>query len=124
MGQKQHVDSWWKGKEMISDYCHNQKYFCPVCGYPGINESPYSLNEIPSYVICPCCWIEYGYDDGGRTGEPLQEVLSVLRNRWIEAGMRWTRGHPPAGWDPTAQLKNLEMDRGPEAGPDRYRYDP
>ena len=101
-------------------------YFCPVCGYPGITEPPYMENEAGSFEICPCCFVEFGNDDGGRSGEDLQLWLSEARNTWITQGMSWHSSSattPPADWNPLVQLENIKLDRGPAAGLNRYRFD-
>ncbi|MDP9904612.1 rubredoxin [Arthrobacter bambusae] len=99
-------------------------YFCPVCGYPDLDEPPYLENEIPSYNICPCCGVEFGFADGGRQGEALQYWILKTRNTWIRQGMCWRSSSesPPANWDPSSQLENLRQDKGPVAGPGRYEY--
>jgi hypothetical protein len=100
-------------------------YFCPVCGYPGLDEPPYLNNEAASYNICPCCYVEYGFDDGGRHGEDLQLWIAEARLGWINQGMRWGSSYtdPPAHWDPLSQLENLKQDKGTTAGPERYRFE-
>ena len=100
-------------------------YFCPVCGYPGLDEPPYLENEAGSFNICPCCFVEFGFDDGGRQGKDLQDWISVAQDQWIAQGMRWssTVTGPPARWDPPGQLANLRQDKGPAAGMERYGFD-
>jgi hypothetical protein len=100
-------------------------YFCPVCGYPELDEPPYLENEAGSYNICPCCYVEFGFDDGGRHGEDLQNWILKTRNTWNNQGMRWKSPwtNPPEHWDPLSQLENLKQDRGPTAGRERYRFE-
>jgi hypothetical protein len=54
--------------------------------------------------ICPCCYIQFGYDD---TSEPQKAVYDQWRKRWIEGGMKWLSKSrkPPKGWDPNQQLQ-------------------
>lgn len=101
-------------------------YFCPVCGYPGFDEPPYMENEAGSFAICPCCFTEFGYDDGGRQGQDLQLWILEARNTWIKQGMRWSSSssRPPEDWDPLNQLEHLKQDKGPAAGLRRYEYHP
>jgi hypothetical protein len=80
-------------------------YTCPACGYDDLIEPPYTTEGGASYEICPSCGFEPGYtdDNSGHTFESW-------RRKWIEGGCRWysqTR-RPPAAWDPTAQLQNLQ----------------
>ena len=73
---------------------------CPVCGYPKLDEPPYDEHNCPTYIICPSCGTEFGYDDATARH-------SELRQKWIEGGMRWwsRATSPPAGWEPVRQLK-------------------
>ena len=73
-------------------------FFCTVCGYPELDEPPYSpRTHLGSYDICPSCRFEYGVtdDDKGFTH-------SQWRARWIADGMPWRRTAQaaPSGWDP------------------------
>jgi hypothetical protein len=69
---------------------------CPVCGYNGLRRPP--LN----YSICPCCGIEFGYDD-------IATSHDVLRNEWILNGAKWKSERIPApdDWSPVTQLLNI-----------------
>ncbi|WP_235591764.1 hypothetical protein [Pseudomonas syringae] len=82
---------------------HNddQMYICPVCGYPDLDEPAYDSFGCASYNICPCCGVEFGYDDS--TIAHFQ-----LREKWISEGMQWWSKHQtkPDDWDPLKQLKN------------------
>lgn len=73
---------------------------CPVCGYGALLEPPYDRHGSASFEICPCCGTEFGSDD-------FETGHDVLRQRWIERGMRWWSLHspPPSGWDPAGQLR-------------------
>ena len=82
----------------------NRQTMCPVCGYPALDEPPYDDSGCPTYVICPCCGNEFGYDD--------TSVAHVeLRKKWIKKGMPWwsKRINPPDKWDPTQQLKEAKL---------------
>jgi predicted RNA-binding Zn-ribbon protein involved in translation (DUF1610 family) len=79
-------------------------YRCPVCGYRGLDELPRTEESGASYEICPSCGFEFGVTDDDR-GIGYQQ----WRAEWIAGGMRWwSRRPPPAGWDPRAQLRDLE----------------
>lgn len=86
---------------------------CPVCGFEGLDEAPYDAHGSASFGICPCCGIEFGYDDSSRSHE-------ALRAAWIDRGMRWwsESRKPPVDWDPAAQLRRLD-DLTHAARPDR-----
>lgn len=76
------------------------EYQCPVCGYPGLNETPYDKYGCPLYGICPCCGTEFGYDDS-------LTAHSDLRKKWLTSGSKWwsTATLPPRNWNPTEQLR-------------------
>jgi rubredoxin len=49
----------------------DERWTCPVCGYPALHEPPRSPEGHPSYEICPSCIFEYG--------EPSQYALDFAR---------------------------------------------
>ena len=75
-------------------------FICPVCGWDGLAEAPYDKHGCASFEICPCCGVEYGFDD-------YKVSFEELRRRWIADGMAWWSGHsdPPPRWDANAQLR-------------------
>jgi len=70
---------------------------CPVCGY-GLTK------PAADFTICPCCGIEFGYGDAGKS---YQE----LRDEWVEYGTHWSSKvvTQPADWDPWKQLKSAAL---------------
>ena len=74
-----------------------QTYTCPVCGFPGLYEAAYDKAGASSFEICPCCGIEFGYEDARRSHEEL-------RQKWIAEGMKWHFGSVPSNWNPITQL--------------------
>jgi len=68
-------------------------YTCPVCFYPEMPAPPRDWN------ICPCCGVEFGFDDVEMTHEEL-------RAEWILEGYEWFSPTtlPPENWDPRAQI--------------------
>ncbi len=73
-------------------------YTCPVCGYTGLEEPHRQQHGSPSFEICSCCGIEFGYHDARRSH-------AELRKEWIEEGMPWHHPPVPEGWDPKVQLR-------------------
>lgn len=67
------------------------KYICPVCFYPEMDGPPKDFN------VCPCCGVEFEYDDSGNTHEQLRQV-------WIEGGKKWWFRDAPEGWNADEQL--------------------
>lgn len=57
--------------------------YCRVCGYePGL--APWGEDGIsPSWEICACCGVEFGYEDATAAG-----VVSH-RARWLADGGLW-----------------------------------
>jgi hypothetical protein len=76
-------------------------FTCPVCGFPGLDEAPCDDHGCASFEICPCCGIEFGYDDATTSH-------SELRARWIAGGKCWRSDRePPTGWDADTQLAQI-----------------
>lgn len=68
-------------------------HFCRVCGlrqpYPQYGED----GKNPTYEICVCCGVEFGYEDISFSG------VRRFRDVWIEGGMRWfDLSQKPEGW--------------------------
>jgi predicted RNA-binding Zn-ribbon protein involved in translation (DUF1610 family) len=82
---------------------HLATHICPVCGYPWLEETPYT-NNLGSREICPSC----GFEFGGPVDSAAHEAW---RQQWIAGGMTWwaqAAGRPaPANWDPAKQLAAL-----------------
>jgi hypothetical protein len=104
------------------------KYFCLVCGYPGMEGKlyanipddprvemygllpPYALAwGLPSHDVCSCCGYEFGFDDepgGAVDGLSFLEYLE----KWVADGMPWMGPEPkPAGWDLAAQMSAAQL---------------
>jgi len=78
---------------------------CPVCGF-DLGFPPWQ-DDSPSDEICPCCLIQFGYDDAaGGDLKQRSKIYDLWREKWRKEGMKW-RGasHPPQGWDGIAQLR-------------------
>jgi hypothetical protein len=80
-----------------------EKYVCYVCGYPNLDEPPRGLDgNIPSFDICDCCGIEFGYED------TTKENILKYRQKWIGTGGEWfCKELCPENWDMKEQLKNI-----------------
>lgn len=90
-------------------------YHCPACGFE-LNGPPWR-GEDPSWNICPCCGIEFGYDEYDSEFFDRREEFADeaqyreafyrdWRARWRAAGCPWwsKQEGPPAGWSPEDQL--------------------
>jgi hypothetical protein len=80
---------------------------CPVCGY-ALEFEPWKGSSA-SDEICPCCAIQFGYDDAaGKSTSERQPIYEKWRVSWIESGMPWKgASDKPSGWDPHKQLRSL-----------------
>jgi len=87
---------------------------CPVCGYSKLSEPPRSRSGGASYEICPSCGFQFGVSDDDRLF-----TYDSWRELWLEGGLRWaSKAQPaPAGWNPKAQLQNLQGNKAVRAKP-------
>lgn len=75
---------------------------CRVCGL--IQEEPPwgDDGKTPNYEICPCCGVEFGYEDSNRNS-----VMSY-RKSWTELGQQWANPNDkPESWCVEEQLENI-----------------
>lgn len=81
------------------------KYTCPVCGYPELDEPPRGIDgKIPSFDICDCCGIEFGYEDTSESN------ILKYRQKWIDSGGEWfCKDLKPTNWNMKEQLKNINV---------------
>lgn len=86
----------------------DRDYLCPVCGFNLGFRAWDGLS--PSDEICPCCNIQFGYDDAaGGDAQRRRDIYRKWRADWIVAGMPWRgRGRAaPDGWNPKQQIEEL-----------------
>lgn len=78
-------------------------YFCKVCGYKNA-EAPWGEDgQTPSFEMCPCCGVEFGFEDYLETG------LRDYREKWIQEGCPWFKERmKPPHWSLEDQLGNLK----------------
>lgn len=68
-------------------------HLCRVCGYYS-EEPPWGLTgDEPTFDICPCCGVEWGYEDA------TQLAIERYRNAWLASGAQW--------YDPTIPSDDL-----------------
>ena len=83
---------------------HN-KTFCRVCGYDMGYPTWGENGQEPTYEICPCCGIEFGYEDATIKG------IRQARQKWIDNGMKWfDMKEKPEKWNPLDQMKNIQQE--------------
>jgi hypothetical protein len=72
---------------------------CRVCGYVP-SEPPWGEDgRTPTYEICDCCGVEYGYEDCTST------AVANFRAAWIARGAQWfNKRAKPERWQLAEQL--------------------
>ena len=79
------------------------RYVCPVCGFNGLKEMPYDGDGAPSYEICACCGVEFGFEN--------KDDMVKYREDWIKKGASWFMpALKPVDWDLSKQLANIKPD--------------
>ena len=73
---------------------------CRVCGL-YLEEPPWgSDGSTPLFEHCPCCGVEFGYQDATAQG------ARAYREAWLANGANWDEPHAkPTPWDVAAQLQ-------------------
>jgi hypothetical protein len=79
-----------------------RKSVCRVCGkiqgdFPWGDDG-----QSPTYDICDCCGVEFGY------GDCTLKAIRIFRNRWISQGSNWRCPEKKSmNWSLDEQLKNI-----------------
>ncbi|MEZ4959580.1 MAG: hypothetical protein R2830_07175 [Saprospiraceae bacterium] len=78
------------------------EYNCRVCGF-YYSDPPWGMdNKTPSYEICDCCGVEFGYEDSTLNG------IIRYREKWIKEGAIWFNPDcKPADWNLDDQLMHV-----------------
>lgn len=81
---------------------NNDLYICRVCGAEQL-EAPWGDDgESPTYEICDCCGIEFGYEDSTLQG------IKKYRTKWLEDGAKWhSKKSEPENWSVVEQLCHI-----------------
>ena len=81
----------------------SQKHLCPICGFDGLKEEPFSKKNEPSFEICPCCGFEFGFN-----GENNVASFNAYRKQWISEGAGWfMKELEPKNWNYKKQLDQI-----------------
>jgi hypothetical protein len=82
-----------------------QNYNCRVCGLFNDNPPWGEDGNSPTYEICPCCGVEFGYED------ITIDSTKDYRNHWINEGVKWfSAKEKPLNWDMSEQFKNIPIE--------------
>ena len=83
----------------------NDKMVCRVCGLIQLDPPWGEDGKSPSYEICSCCGVEFGYEDSSVNG------VVTYRRKWLEAGANWEDVEErPNNWSAEEQMKNVPLD--------------
>lgn len=64
--------------------------YCAICGYEPPSPPWGAEGRLPSFDICPCCGVTWGYEDSGVSS------IERYRARWLAAGAAWYSTREPA----------------------------
>ena len=85
-------------KVMIS----KPNYYCRVCGLIQDDPPWGNDNNTPSFNICSCCGVEFGYEDA------TLNAIKNYRTTWLANGSEWFETKDkPIEWLLENQLKNI-----------------
>jgi hypothetical protein len=80
----------------------NELAVCRICGLIQPDAPWGETGKDPSHDICPCCGVEFGYEDC------LLSAIRKYRDAWIDKGSKWWNPKlQPTVWDIEEQLKNI-----------------
>ena len=76
--------------------------YCRVCGLKQ-EYAPWGEDENnPSFNICDCCGVEFGYEDR------LKKSIQEYRTNWLNNGAKWHNlKEKPENWNLEEQLKQI-----------------
>jgi len=79
--------------------------YCRVCGYEPA-EPPWGTDGMsPSFDYCPCCGVEWGYQDSSQIGTVR------FRSAWLEEGGPWRDPRFPLdGLDVAERLRRIGVE--------------
>jgi hypothetical protein len=75
---------------------------CRVCGFHQMEPQYGDDGKSPTFNICTCCGVEFGYQD------TTVNSAKSFRKKWIEDGCAWSEpDRRPEKWDLDAQLSHI-----------------
>jgi hypothetical protein len=80
-----------------------EKHCCRICGLYHI-DLPWGEDGItPTFNICPCCGVEFGYED-----DTDREGAINIRKAWLAHGAKWlNEKRRPPDWNLEQQLRQI-----------------
>lgn len=79
---------------------HLKLHHCRVCGLYHAEPPWGKAGNSPTFVICDCCGVEFGYEDC------TPQATINYRNAWLASGAKWQLGPRPVDWNLEDQLKD------------------
>jgi hypothetical protein len=80
----------------------DRRCFCKVCGLDQGFEPWGEDGETPSFDICGCCGVQFGYQDCN------VEYVKKFREKWFKNGAEWhCPKERPENWSLEEQMKNI-----------------
>ncbi|ENV4266133.1 TPA: hypothetical protein ACYZY7_004714 [Escherichia coli] len=80
---------------------------CEVCRVCGAEqpEAPWGDDgETPTYDICNCCGVEFGYEDS------TVQSIKKYRAKWLDSGAKWmNKKSEPQNWSVDEQLAHIPL---------------
>ncbi len=75
---------------------------CRVCGLKQLQPPWGTDGNCPSFEICPCCGVEFGYDDA------TLGAIQRYRAKWLELGASWfLPDERPSDWSLDEQMAEI-----------------
>lgn len=86
----------------ISMHKNNELYICRICGSEQVDAPWGDDGESPTYDICDCCGVEFGYEDSTLQG------IKIYRSKWLDNGAKWYhKKSEPESWSLEDQLSHV-----------------
>ena len=81
---------------------NQDSYRCRVCGLARESKPWGDDGNTPSFEICSCCGVEFGYQDCNA------EYVKKYRKVWLERKNKWfCPKEMPIDWSLEEQMKNI-----------------
>lgn len=87
---------------------HKNKNFDFCCQVCGLNQGfkPWGdQGDLPTFDICGCCGVQFGYEDCTLEG------IKEFREKWLREGGNWfSFKEKPQNWSLKEQMKNIPFE--------------
>lgn len=78
---------------------------CRVCGLLQPEPQYGEAGDTPTFDICDCCGVEFGYEDSTLVG------IRNYRQNWVAGGCIWKEpSQKPLNWSLETQLKKVRAE--------------